>query len=339
MTTNFSKISLSKLLNTIFSPAPKEKLTVLPDEKNAPITLRLEPDIKKYCEFNAERSGLTTQAFISLVLKGVMSASTNEQESQLFLMKERFLEIFKAHKIPLADVPMLFEDAKFPLSNLTSDKGIIDILTPGNIDKICTMFALNENWLKGVSDSCSIDFRWYKNVYQVCEKILKNKADLLIVKKKGENFIDISHTGDDEDERYIIPILKYSKCINGKKIEVFELCESNDIAYWRGALHMLTIILFCDIHNIGLVHGYEVNEDEFRNLALGSILPAEIYHKYRSSWRPFKYISTRKEQEHHNQRLVAAMKYFTDINLESLGKNIPSEYMEYLNSKEEVTEV
>lgn len=338
MTTTFDKISLSKLLNTIFSPTPKEKLTVLPDEKNAPITLRLEPDIKKYCEFNAQRSGLTTQAFISLVLKGVMSASSDEQKSQLFLMKERFLEIFKAHKIPLADIPNLFNDFSFPLSSLTSDQGIIDILTPGYIDKICTLFVLNEKWLKGVNDNCCIGFRWYKNVFQICKKIIENKADLLIVKKKGEGFINTNNTGDDEDERYVIPILKYSKNINDKKIEVFELCEPNDVAYWRGALHMLTIILFCDIHNVGFVHGYELGEDEFRNLAMGATMPTEIYNKYRSSWRPYKYISIKK-QENTNQRLLAAIKYFTDINLKDLGKDIPDEYIEYLNIKEEETEV
>lgn len=261
--------SLSKLISSLINQPNAQEYISLPDEEIKPTTIRLEPAVRKFCDDQALKMGISVQAFIAMVLNGVMLESTNPVKSELLLIYERFFEVFKMHSIMIADIPAVLKRFHLTLSTLTDKNKLLDMLNDELISYMSDFFIMNPEWLKGASNQArTSDLRWYKNTFSFCSHLLDLKnnnlsPEIMLIKSDKTN---LEITDDSTKiENHIIPIIRMKKeYLSGKYFNCYQAGEHGAWSYWRGRYHLKSIILFCHLSGISL-GGYTLKFKCFTN--------------------------------------------------------------------------
>lgn len=269
--------SLSKLISNLINNSDTESYVVLPDDTEIkPTTVRLEPEIRKFCDVQSEQLGISTQSFISMVLKGVMIESLSPLKSELTIMQERFFEVFKSHKIPVIEIPNFLKEFNITLSMLADPNRLLDSYSPKLLSYISDKFHVNEKWLKGQSSTpCKSPFysQWYKFTRSLCGDLLTmidslEKPSLYILKDEDfdlNNPDSISDSYNGKNSNVCIVVKGVREYSGAKKHSFFIVYQSEPWDYKPCRLDLKSIILFCYLMRIE-VNGYDLPKSTLSQL-------------------------------------------------------------------------
>ena len=302
--------SLSKLISNLINNVHNEAYVVLPDDtETKPTTLRLEPEVRKFCDVQSEQLGISSQSFISMVLKGVMIESLSPLKSELTLMQERFFEVFKSHKIPVIEIPTFLQDFNITLSMLAEPHRLLDSYSPELLCHISDKFHVNESWLKGQSSTPSRSpfySRWYKFTGTFCKNLLTmlenfEKPSLYIL--KDDNF-DLNHPDSIKDSykgknSYIRIVVRGEREYSGAKTHPYYVVYGNEPWEYKPCrLDLKSIILFCYLMRIE-VNGYDLPKSALSQIGnYDNILFSERSEKLNSlSFEPSDFIDALETDE------------------------------------------
>ncbi len=288
-------LSLSKLIANLIKQPDKEEYISLPDEEIKPTTIRLDPAVRRFCNDQSEKLGLSIQAFISMTLKGVMLESTNPVQTTFQLMYDRFFELFSEHHIALSDIPSVLSQSNITRSMLADKNRVIDFLSDDFINTLKDKFNVSPSWLKGVKDaSVSINhIEWYKNIDQYCSYIIKLKSEglnphLMFIKSAITDLSSTEHADHGNNE--VMPIIRTERKYLDNHYYCYEVGTVGDWGYWRGRTHLKCIALFCKIFNISN-DGYTLENKKFRQLACQERLASSFLPRFIGrTWSPDNYV-------------------------------------------------
>ncbi len=205
-------MSLTRLIANLLSQKSEEEYSVLPDDEIKPTTVRLEPGVRKFCDIQSEKMGISVQSFISMVLHGVMLESISPVTSELTLMHERFFDLFKFHKIPLAHIPLILKDFNITLSILSDRGRLLDAYSEKLLEYLSELFLVHQNWLNGTSHYITKGFNhWYKWGFVFCRDLLdlkeKNQQPtLLIIKSETYSLNNIDNDINYKEDSVIVVV-------------------------------------------------------------------------------------------------------------------------------------
>ena len=151
---------MNKILTALISQPDKQEYVILPGEETKGTTIRLEADIRKFSEDNANKLGISIQSFISMLIKGVMLETTNSTQSECILMSERIIEIFKSHSIDLISIPKILNDYHITLPVLAEKHRILEFITPSLIKFLSDTFFASQHWIQAQSNIYAKAVNW-----------------------------------------------------------------------------------------------------------------------------------------------------------------------------------
>lgn len=253
--------SLNKLISNLLEIKHEDEFAIPPGEETKGTTIRLGPEVKRFCDVQAEKLGVSAQAFISMIIKGVMMETLAPVKTELTLMQERFFEVFKIHKIPVTDIPLFLKEFNITLSTISDGGRLLDAYSPKIIDYIAERFYINTEWLRGsVHTYCSHSYikYWYKYSYQLCldlaAKLKSGEYPELVLIKNTDYLLDSFHESDEKawDLSLIKVIQKGQRFYDEgrKSFTYFKHYNQDAWHYEKCRLELKSIILFCYIMRI-----------------------------------------------------------------------------------------
>lgn len=305
---NHFSFSLSKLISSLINQPNKQEYVSLPDEEIKPTTIRLDPSVRKFCDDQSAKMGISVQAFIAMVLHGVMLESTNPVKAELLLIYERFFEVFKAHNIAISDIPAILSEFNFSLSTLADQNKLLDLINENVITGISVLFHANPLWLKGVSNRARVEnLEWYKKTYSFCSHLFTLQKEglsphLMLIKTDKSNLNLIEDSPDINNNITLIIRLK-KEYLPGKYFYYYQVCRPETWNYWRSRHQLKSIILFCDIFGLSF-GGYTIALKSFIDLIQEGSLACNIITMPMLggyTWFPEDYID-HYEGEYHTQK-------------------------------------
>jgi hypothetical protein len=292
---NKFSLSLNKLINGLIAEPDKKEYINLPTDPIKQTTIRLEDNLRLFCEDYAEKLGVSFGGLISMIIKGVMLQTINPSKTEIMLMIERFHEVFKAYDIPNIEIPEFLSKFNFPLLAISDQTTLINNLSSDMISYITEEFIIDAKWLRGASNDPKRFFEtWYKSTHGFCKKLydyskLGYKPEVAIT-KRGDFDMDEYHNSPNE-YNYIMLTLKLEKPYgkNNKTYKCYELYGYEPWSYENCRYQLKSIILFCYICGINC-SGYYVEEDfDFNQYQLPAIMAKQLTDKF-GYWDPTDYI-------------------------------------------------
>lgn len=292
----------ARIYNFVASASATPPLTE--EEKLAPakgITIRFSPDVRRFIEHQAENLQCSVQDVVNLTMASVMRSSEQPQaSSQLDEMCTRFRCLFDMYGIAASDIPNFLSDKSLRRSDLMNDEMLIDILNDEFLLKVAGLFNINMEWLKATSEQVTPyrgHFSWYKNVGGIASTIAKGvlnhemiKVHFVVQEKGGETIESrLIKAEKDEDSGIRFPIsivIERVKTINGKRISVFDVCNSERWNYSRCRNHLKYIMMFCSKSEVEYI-GTVLPQKAYTQLFQGIICPIDAMHsKANETWYP-----------------------------------------------------
>lgn len=74
--------------------------------------------------------------------------SGSKKTQSLDIVAQRFCQIFQDHGVEKSQIPRLVPSIK--LSDLKSNKALLEVLTPEILDQTASLLGLRSEWLEGV---------------------------------------------------------------------------------------------------------------------------------------------------------------------------------------------
>lgn len=292
--------SLTNLITNLLGQHHEEEYSILPSDDVKPTTIRLEPAVRKFCDVQSSKMGISIQSFISMVLHGVMLESKSPVTSELTLMYERFFELFKSHDVPLAYIPVILKDFNITLSILSDRGRLLDAYSDSLIKFLSKTFYVDESYLYGKSHyTCDNAARWYKMAYEFCDTLLdmkqKNQKPRLILIKPDFYSNKNAHT-----EIPVKVIVRGEYYYENKFFYFYKTAISQPWSYDKCRLVLKAIVLFCYLFDIDVL-GYAPSQDLFDELDASNGLFVEKFHENKMrAWRPSDFID---EEENEGQTI------------------------------------
>lgn len=108
-------------------------------------TVRFDPELRHFLECQGKAmGGLSLQSVVSMILTGVMRASTNESASaRVDHLRNRLFELFDRHGIDIPTMSEILQDIDCPLSR----DGLVERLDNNLLDHLVAMFDVRREWL------------------------------------------------------------------------------------------------------------------------------------------------------------------------------------------------
>jgi antitoxin component of RelBE/YafQ-DinJ toxin-antitoxin module len=125
-----------------------------PDEESKQTTIRIAPDVRKFCEDMAKEMGISLSSFVGSVLTAVMLETTNPVKWQLILAHKRFISVFKAHGYSYRDMTKELERFGICPGDLSNCLALMDKLNRNDeiYDYVADKFKVSKKWLKGIEN-------------------------------------------------------------------------------------------------------------------------------------------------------------------------------------------
>lgn len=149
------KFSVLRLLSNLANSAPPSPILSAEEVDGDKIntTLRLEPVVRQFVEEQADHYGVSTQQFIAMMLKGLMSGGSHEVVHQTSLMESRIYDIFARNKLSPVKVAAILSSFGVTAPMLKDPQKLLSLMTPEVIFFLSEKFGVAENWLSGMSDN------------------------------------------------------------------------------------------------------------------------------------------------------------------------------------------
>ena len=218
-------------------------------------------------------------------------------KGQASILAERFIFLFKAHGIELAQIPKFLKD--IALSDLVSSEKIVSVLNSKIIADTVKYFNIEQDWLEGKDEPIYPYFYVYKDlpqyidflidlkskhpfvngfaIKQIDDKLKKNGPHQSIVLIFQANIHDWEQSNDE-------PIWKY-----------YIIRDEYSWGYWKTRFQLKAMFYIAhafDIH----VAGCQMTEQEIGNLVGGRAFPGPLLEgKSHVAWHPTEYIFTHEE--------------------------------------------
>lgn len=299
--------SLNRLISNLLTINNSEEFSVAPGEETKATTVRLAPEVKKFCDVQAEKLGISAQAFISMVLKGVMLETISPVKAEITLMQERFFELFKLHNVPVADIPELLMDFNISLSTIADNGRLLDAYSSKVVQFLSNTFCVKESWLKGQDNFAAhhTEWRtWYKSEYSFCSKLMDmlkagERPRVMIIKNNDYHLdlIDAYDPSINKDDRVKVIVEGKKNYGEGKHFSYYKNYTAEPWKYSKSRLSLKSIVLFCHLFDI-YVDGYSVTPDLFEEIDSDKNLFALHRSKLNQiGWHPDDYIDALEEKE------------------------------------------
>lgn len=151
------RLSVLSMLRNLTRSAPPPPSPLPEGEKTsgpkANTTLRLDPDVRQFVDEQAAHYGISAQAFISMMLRGLMLSSGPVAVEQTSLLESRFFELFEMHGLaPMAISQMLKEPFNISLATLKRPDALLERIDQDVINFLSNHFGVRQAWLQGESD-------------------------------------------------------------------------------------------------------------------------------------------------------------------------------------------
>lgn len=278
---------LTRLIN---SPTPPINVPEEGDKKGT--TVRLEPRVRAWVDAESEKLGISTQEFIAMLLKAVMTNTVAPKLSELDMLRERFFEIFTAHGIAAADIHSLVPG--LARADLLDTATLINKLDDNALGAVADLFLVELDWLKGVGafPYGHSAHRWYKQPEAFAARLAYLRWHSRHVRvnfciQAGttyEDLRDASERGDELEPLQVCVVIECERRIGRLAFRVYDVWEAQRWNYWRCRHFLKVLMLIC--RDAGVSYdGVEVQPTEFGALCRGGILAAQAFH-YRTVWYP-----------------------------------------------------
>ncbi len=151
------RLSVLSMLRNLSKSAPPPPSTLPEGERTsgskANTTLRLDHDVRQFVDEQANHYGISGQAFISMMLRGLMLSSGPVAVEQTSLLESRFFELFEMHELaPMAISQMLKEPFNISLATLKRPDALLERIDQDVINFLSNHFGVRKAWLQGESD-------------------------------------------------------------------------------------------------------------------------------------------------------------------------------------------
>ncbi|MBS9783325.1 MAG: helix-turn-helix transcriptional regulator [Pasteurella sp.] len=217
---------------------------------------------------------------------------------ELYTMLDRFFQVFKVHKIPVAKIPCLLTNIR--RSTMLHPESLSDSLSPLVINKMCDFFRVEENWLLGFSEIIYKPKKWQSDIYALCRNIIfyKNqgyKIEVIYCSNQKINNKVFEHSKkyeSDESSLEIGIVLQLVKQQRGVKFKSYEVWESIKWNHFKSRVRLKAVIMFCLKHKIEQC-SRNLTQSDFNNIYEGKNLAYPFFEKIVPySWYPDDFIST-----------------------------------------------
>lgn len=291
MSTKFSVLRLlSNLANSAPPPPTLSDEEVEGDKVNT--TIRLEPAVRKFVEEQAEHYGISSQQFISMMLKGLMSGGSHEMVHQASLMESRIYDLFSRNNLSPVQAAAVLSSFGITASILKDPQKMLSLATPEMVSFLSEKFGVRRDWLCGVSDEAFGVVSFDKQPLQFILHILDNAVDVRNVKVNlvfEDGYKPLESEGeygwaDCKIHAGFVVELKDSAAGVARYI----ISRQQPWGYVRTRTEIKTILYFLE-RGIDIrfpVSGYQgwlVRSQEFDRLFSGKAWPDEVL-KFHSDW-------------------------------------------------------
>ncbi|HBN23066.1 MAG TPA: hypothetical protein DD412_07500 [Holosporales bacterium] len=321
------QLSIHSLLSVLLKKTDFSPLADEGDHTSQKVTtsIRLEPKVRKFVDIQAKSLGFGLNEFISMTLKAVMESSLPDKHDELDSSFFRFIDVFRKHNIALIDIPNFF-GGEIYRSDLNDKVSLLNKLSPSIIKKTSEMFAVEENWLKGLENSPSFipsNKIWYKNFENLIDqyfhyKILGNNVEIFFLldqKETKKTMKDARNSQDQSEDINITVGLKIDQPRNAFQNTVYEIWDNERWNYIGARLYLKAILMFCRKASIRF-GGYCLPTEELEKVRSGNMFLSECYkngpHRSRISFKDYiinDELNPEKEEfvsveEQYNQDLI-----------------------------------
>lgn len=137
-------------------------------------TVRFDPELRHFLECQSKAmGGLSLQNVVSMILTGVMRASTNESASaRVDLIRNRIFELFDRHGIDIPTMSEILQDFDCPLSR----DALVERLDNKLFDQLTELFDVRRDWL--LTQEPYITPTWENRWYRKSASFLAHVIDL-----------------------------------------------------------------------------------------------------------------------------------------------------------------
>lgn len=165
-----ARLSVFSMLRNLARSAPPPP-TLPEDGKDSGskinTTVRLDPEVRQFVDEQAAHyGGISSQAFINMMLRGLMLSSGPTAVEQTSLLESRFYELFEMHGLaPIAISSMLKESFGITLATLKRPDQLLEKIDNELIDFLSVRFGVLKGWLQGERDRIYTTYSFDKRIY------------------------------------------------------------------------------------------------------------------------------------------------------------------------------
>ena len=254
--------------------------------------MRFDPQVRAFIDAEADKLGISSQEFIAMTFKAIMTATHQPVLSELEMMLSRFADLFNAHDVAVADIPLLVPEIQ--RSDLMDQEKLADRLSPEVRERIADLFMVSEDWLKGAKSNPYDGRRqlWYKNPEGFATRLAYLKWQSRDVRVYFcvseavtlESLNEARLEGDAVDYRDMNVVVECERAVDGVSFRTYDVWEAQRWNYSRCRHYLKVLMRICEA---GRVHydGLRVRDDLFKGLCNGHVLAAVALER-RAAWHP-----------------------------------------------------
>jgi hypothetical protein len=125
-----------------------------PDEDSKQTTIKLDLEVRAFCEDYAKRLGISFVSFVSMVLRAVFLQTTNPVKWEIVFAHKRFVGLFKEYGYSYRDMANELERFGVSPEDLSNCLALVDRLNRNDeiYDYVADKFKVNKKWLKGIEN-------------------------------------------------------------------------------------------------------------------------------------------------------------------------------------------
>jgi len=330
-------LSIANLLTMLVGRVPPQPPVVHSpssgddESRRIATTVRLEPQVKAFIEHYSNNMGMSVQDFIGMTLRSVMLATTTPKLTELELMLSRFFDVFAAHDVKTADIPLLLPPGTLTRADLENRERVINALNNDVLKHLSTLFKVNVSWLSGVSDKCyssNETQRWYKATQGFSRRLLghrliKNVSKISVVFITNEeinlDWLREAMTKEDDIRAVdVTPIVIIESRVNGVELTSYELWAGERWNYINCRRDLKAMMLFCQRARITM-DGISIPKERYKQFISEEVLIPVILQRPRRVW-PIDDVVWNSDQNLELDELPAVERRFKEEKLDVLAE-------------------
>ncbi|GEM_PF-1186958 len=167
--------------------------------------------------------------FCHFIYNRFFRPQTVDEPSPVECVATRFINLFQSHGVTASQIPKFF-DHGLSIHQCSSIENLNSVLTNEMLDDAAALFAVNVDWLHGVTDQIydGHDFYKYPTQYEhFLKKLLQTNHDFFAYAIKAQ-----THVSDHGYDALLL-ISETIGDINERRVYRYHICKNWDIRYWK----------------------------------------------------------------------------------------------------------